>query len=145
MTYPNPWIYNKLEFNSEDIQDFQGFVYEITDTENGKKYIGKKILINKKTRPPLKGKKRKRISYVESDWKNYYGSNPEIKAIAEENPHRFKRKILRLCRSKGEMSYYELTEQLDRGVLFKPDEYYNEIINVRIHRKHITTINEENK
>ena len=39
------------------IEDHIGFVYEITDTENGMMYIGKKKFWSKVTRPPLKGKK----------------------------------------------------------------------------------------
>ena len=38
-----------------------GFVYLITNTVDGKKYIGKKQIEKKTKRPPLKGKKRKRI------------------------------------------------------------------------------------
>ena len=51
-----------------------GFIYEIINTINNKKYIGKKQMVRKIKRKPLKGKKRKRIDFIESDWKTYTGS-----------------------------------------------------------------------
>ena len=36
------WLYQGKEFTSEQIQDYKGFVYELTDTVNGMKYIGQK-------------------------------------------------------------------------------------------------------
>jgi len=66
------WVYQGKEFTSDMIGDYVGFVYCLTDTENGKKYIGKKKFTRKITRPPLKGKKRKRRSVAESDWQTYY-------------------------------------------------------------------------
>mgnify|MGYP003782141221 FL=1 len=68
---------------------------------------------------------------------DYYGSNEEVKSLVEEvGKDNFKREILRLCKSKGEMSYYEAKEQFDRDVLFS-DEYYNEFIGCKIHSKHV--------
>ena len=37
------WYYNGEPFTSNMIEDYIGFVYEITDTRNGMKYIGKKV------------------------------------------------------------------------------------------------------
>ena len=112
------WIYNGEEFTSEMIESYHGFVYEVTDTHNKMKYIGKKKFWSKVTRPPLKGRKNKRRSLKESDWQTYYGSNEEVKTLVEEfGPSRFKRKILRLCVSPGQMTYFEMKEQIDREVL----------------------------
>ena len=134
------WIYKGEEFTSDMIGDYVGFVYCLTDTENGKKYIGKKKFHRKITRPPLKGKKRKRRSIVESDWQTYYGSSPETKALVEEcGEARFDREILHLCFTLGVMSYMELKEQVDREVLLS-DEYYNGIIQARIHHSHVKTL-----
>jgi hypothetical protein len=132
------WIYNDKEFTSDMIEDYHGFVYEITDLHNNKKYIGKKNFWKKVTKPPLKGKKNKRRSIKESDWQNYYGSNKEVKTLVEEfGGVRFKRTILKLCVSSGQLNYFEMKEQIDKDVLFKPDEYYNAFIGGRIHRKHV--------
>ena len=132
------WLYNDKLFESDMIGDYVGFVYEIYDTEAKMKYIGKKKFWSKVTRPPLKGKKNKRRSVKESDWKSYHGSSEELKALVENNEaHRFERRILRLCRSLGEMTYYEMKEQIDRDVLLKPDEYYNAFVGGKIHRRHL--------
>lgn len=132
------WIYNDKEFTSDMIEDYHGFVYEITDLHNNKKYIGKKNFWKKVTKPPLKGKKNKRRSVKESDWQNYYGSNKEVKTLVEEfGGDRFKRTILRLCVSSGQLNYFEMKEQVDKDVLFKPDEYYNAFIGGKIHRSHV--------
>jgi hypothetical protein len=107
-------------------------VYIITNLTNNKKYIGKKLAKFKKTRPPLKGKKRKRKSLVESDWQTYWGSSEHLLAdIKEIGPENFSREILYFCTTRGQLSYLEAKEQFDREVLLT-DEYYNGIINVRI-------------
>ena len=134
------WYYNGEEFTSEMIGDYVGFVYLITDLSNGKKYVGKKTLVSKRKLPPLKGKTRRRTKIVESDWQDYYGSSEEVKALVEDRGRdQFKREILHLCKGKGEMSYLELKEQVDREVLFK-DEYYNEFIGCKIHSKHVSSL-----
>ena len=102
------------------------------------KYIGKKNFWSVKRLPPLKGKTRKRKKITESDWKEYYGSSEEVKQLVEsQGCDNFKREILHLCDSKGEMSYYELKEQVMNDVLLKPDEYYNAFVGAKIHRKHV--------
>ena len=65
------------------IEDYVGFVYQITDKTNDKKYIGKKGLISKRRLPPLKGKKRRRIKIIETDWQDYYGSSETVKMLVE--------------------------------------------------------------
>jgi|TARA_R100000388_G_scaffold77979_1_gene56814 hypothetical protein len=132
------WTYNNKPFDSDMIEDYIGFVYEVYDTEAKMKYIGKKKFWSKVTKPPLKGKKNKRRSLKESDWKDYYGSSEEVKSLVENTGEwRFKRKIIRLCKTLGEMSYYEMKEQLDNDVLLKPNEYYNAFVGGKIHRRHL--------
>ena len=129
------WYYeNKLY--DEAPKEYMGFVYLITDLVANKKYVGKKLFWNKRKLKPLKGK-TSRIQVVESDWKNYYGSNGELQLIVEtSDAERFEREILHLCTKKGIMSYLEAKEQFDRNVLLS-DEYYNNFIGCKIHGKHV--------
>jgi hypothetical protein len=138
--YENPWMYKNKPFTSEDIGDYIGFVYLITDA-NGKKYVGKKLFESKRKIPPLKGKTRKRTVIKESDWKTYYGSSDEVKTLVESGSS-FRREILHLCKTKGQLSYIELQEQVDRKVLLR-DDYYNGIIQVKIHKTHVKDISDE--
>ena len=134
------WTLGGVEFTSEMIEDYIGFVYCITDLRNNKKYIGKKLFTSTRRLAPLKGKSRKRVVKKESDWQDYYGSSEEVKLLVEElGPSNFKREILHLCNAKGEMGYLEAKEQFDRNVLLS-DEYYNGIINCKIHRSHVKNI-----
>ena len=117
----------------ETINDeYEGFVYLITNLKTQQKYVGKKLAKFKTTKPPLKGRKNKRRGYKESDWREYWGSsdrlNEDVKNLGEKN---FSREILYFCKSRAEMSYIEAREQFDRRVL-ETDEYYNGIINVRV-------------
>jgi hypothetical protein len=135
------WSYNGEEFTSEMIEDNLGFVYIVTDKKTKMKYIGKKGFFSKVTKPPLKGKKRKRRSFKESDWKKYCGSSEAVKMLVEENGlDHFDREILYLCKTKGELNYMELREQILREVLLKPDEYHNAFIGGKIHRAHIKAL-----
>lgn len=140
--YENPWLYNDEPFTSDDIGDNVGFVYLLTDP-NGKKYIGKKLFVSKRRLPPLKGKTRRRTVIKESDWKDYYGSSEEVKGLVEDKVH-FKREILHLCPTKGILSYLEAKEQFDRNVLLT-DDYYNGIIQCKIHASHVKDLKNDNE
>lgn len=131
------WTYEGQPFTSDMISDNVGFVYQITNLQNGKKYIGKKWFWSTKKLPPLKGKKRKRTVKKESDWMKYFGSSEEVKLLVEKHGEdNFKREILRLCKTKGECTYYEAKLQFDFDVLLR-DDYYNEFIGCKIHSKHL--------
>jgi len=129
--YENPWLYNQVPFTSDDIGDYFGFVYLIANKSNNRKYIGRKYFFSFRT---PKGKKRKVKS--ESDWKNYYGSCPELKEdIIKFGRENFSRTILSLHKTKGKTNFEEtrrlftnnvLTEALDNGV---PAFYNSNILN----------------
>ena len=125
------WTYQGKIVN-EIPEGYIGFVYLITNLTNGKKYIGKKLAQFKVTKKPLKGRKNKRRSTKESDWRDYWGSSDTLNAdVIQLGPQNFTREILHYCKGKGELSYLEAKEQFDRKVLLT-DEYYNGIINVRV-------------
>jgi len=109
-----------------------GFVYVITNLLNGKKYIGKKQIERKIKKPPLKGKKRKRVVIGESDWKTYTGSSDKLNAdITEHGKNNFKFEIICRCGNKSELAYMEALYQFQSEALLRED-YYNGILNVRL-------------
>ena len=134
--YENPWIYMGTPFDGSLIGDNFGFVYEITNKLNGRSYIGRKYFWSFRT---PKGKKRKVKS--ESDWRNYYGSCPELKEeIGKLGIQNFSRTILSLHKTAGKTNYEEtrqlftnnvLTESLDDGT----PKFYNSNILSRYFRK----------
>jgi hypothetical protein len=132
----NNWTY-KGEIVTVLPDEVVGFVYQITNTANGRMYIGKKLARFKRSRPPPKGRKNKRRYKVDSDWQDYYGSSDELTAdILKIGKDKFKREILFYCRSKSELSYVEAREQFARKVL-ESNDYYNGHIRVRVHGKGI--------
>tara|TARA_R110000796_G_scaffold28691_8_gene78245 strand:- start:1401 stop:1817 length:417 start_codon:yes stop_codon:yes gene_type:complete len=133
------WTYEEKSFDPEEsfLEDFQGFVYVVTELDTGKKYIGKKFFWKPKTLPVTKTRKRKVKTRTGSDWKKYYGSSLEVKALVKEKgEENFKREVLKLCRTKGECSYYEAKLQFEYDVLLD-DNYYNAFIGCKIHAKHL--------
>jgi len=130
------WIYEQKPVEQLP-NEVVGFVYQITNTINGRMYIGKKLARFKRSRPPLKGRKNKRRFKVDSDWRDYFGSSDELLAdVSKFGKSKFTREILFYCYSKAELSYIEAREQFARKVL-ESDSYYNGHIRVRVHGKGI--------
>ena len=100
-----------------------GFVYMITNKEDGKFYIGKKSLYSHRTLPPLKGYKRKRKVIKESNWRHYNSSNKEVDRWTETH-----KKILRFCFSKKAPTYYELKEQFDKDCLEREESLNDNLL-----------------
>jgi len=129
MSYENPWLYNEKVFESEDINDYFGFCYLLTDLENGKQYIGRKYFYSIRKKKGIRKKVRS-----ESDWKSYYSSSKKVQQIVKESgPNRFKREILSLYIKKGQVNYNETKLLFQHNVLEARDEngerlYYNDNI-----------------
>ena len=136
--YENAWTYQGTTFTADDINDFFGYVYCITNLQTGRKYIGRKYFVQK--RKPRSGKGKRRVT-SESDWKKYYGSSDELKGdLKKFGKGIFKREILSLHKTKGIVNFEEtkqlflnnvLTEALDDGT----PAYYNSNILGRYMRK----------
>ena len=123
-SYENPWLFNNEPFETKNIEKFEGFVYLITNKNNGKKYIGRKYFYSIRK---VKGKK-KRVR-KESDWKNYYGSSKDLLTDIEKNGIiNIERKILSLHVTRGDCNYEEVKQQFLNNVL-EEDNWYNLNIN----------------
>jgi hypothetical protein len=140
------WLFEGTEII--DLPDDKvGFVYLITNLVTGRRYIGKKLSKFSKVKYKVvlqkNGiKKRKKIrSKIDSDWQTYWSSSPEVqadvKALGED---KFTREILYFADSKGSLSYLEAREQFARQALENPTNWYNGIIQCRIHRSHVVNV-----
>lgn len=138
-----PWSYNNRPFDltEEELKEYVGFVYQVRDLNTGVSYIGKKFFWKPKTLPVTKTRKRRVKTKVQSDWQRYFGSSEQVKELVEQGVP-FKRDILKLCRTKGECSYYEAKFQFEKDVLLR-DDYYNEFIGCKIHSKHVSELKED--
>lgn len=128
------WLYQGREISREEVDSHIGFVYIIENLTNNKKYLGKKLFQNTRTKT-LKGK-RKKVK-TESDWLDYFGSNENLKEdVKLLGPENFRRDVLRFCKSKGACNYFEAKYQMENQVL-ESDTWYNDHIWVRVHRTHL--------
>jgi hypothetical protein len=131
------WLYNDKEVTEENTEGHVAFVYLITNLQNNKRYIGKKLLTKTRSKV-IKGRIRKKKIVTESDWRDYFGSNEVLKQEVEQlGADKFKREILRFCKTRGTANYFEAKFQMEHAVLENPDKWYNEQIRVRVHRSHI--------
>ena len=134
--YENPWLYNGLPFTSDDIGDYYGFVYRITNLCTGKQYIGRKYFVQK--RKPKGGKRR---VTSESDWKRYFGSSEELKQdVRDLGKENFRREIISLHQTLGKVNYEETRQLFLNNVLMEsladgPPLYYNSNILGRYMKK----------
>ena len=83
-----PWKYNGEVFVPPEEftpEIWYGFVYMIYSLRpEGKKYVGKKFFWKQKTLPITKKRKRRKRLKVESDWRDYWGSNKHLVADVQE-------------------------------------------------------------
>ena len=128
--YENPWLFNNKPFNTEDIGKSVGFVYVIISPNSNRSYIGRKNFFSFRK---MKGAARR--SKSESNWKVYYGSNKVLLEEIEKNGREnYKRIILSLHSTKGDVNYEEVKQQFLQNVL-EEDKYYNDNINGKWYRK----------
>ena len=127
--YENPWLFNDTPFTSNDIGKFVGFVY-VVECPDGKRYLGRKYFWSIRK---VKGKTRRQR--FESDWKSYYGSSEQIKQeVKEKGKENFKRIIISLHTTQGDVNYQEVRLQFQLDVL-ESDEWINDNINGKWFKK----------
>jgi len=127
----------------ENIDDWYGFLYVITNLKTGQKYIGRKNF-HSYTKVKVPGKKRRKSVVKESDWQKYKSSSPyikeQIKLIGEEN---LRFEILKTFKTRSGLYYSEVEAQIKNEVLSKklPNgeyEYYNDNVLNRYYRSRMT-------
>ena len=134
------WVHTE----NYDPADYLGFVYIIKNKKSGRIYVGKKVFWNNtKTRLTKKelaeqtGPGRKSTHKVvtkESNWKFYWGSSKELlEDIRELGTGNFEKKILKLCKNKKEMTFFEMYYQCRYDVL--TTNSYNDNILGKFFRK----------
>ena len=138
--YTNPWIYCGGVFDGSDIGDNYGFVYRITCKTTQRQYIGRKYFWQKRKPRTSASNGRRRVT-SESNWKQYYGSCPELKEdIAKYGRDDFSREILSLHTTPGRVNYEEtrqlfLNEVLTKSLTDGTPAFYNSNILGRYYRK----------
>ncbi len=147
------WLYKDQSGSTKELktlEDFPpdtfGFVYKITNICDGRFYIGRKVLYNNVSKiltkkeiaewdKPGRVPKKRKIQ-KESDWETYWGSSKLIKQdLKDLGEDCFTREILTLCKSKKQLSYYEVYWQMHYRVL--QIESYNDNIQGRFYRKDV--------
>jgi len=142
------WLYKDKEINQlSDMPEPQpfGFIYEVTHIPTGRKYLGKKQLISIQNKPlgkkelaaltDKRASKKKQV-IKESDWKTYYGSNPEIKSLIKQGKQsEFKREILMFVQTKKLLTYYENKFLFINEVIEPHTNYINDNIEGRYFKK----------
>ena len=131
------WMYQGIVYEGPtSMEETVGFVYKITNTSTCKFYIGCKLFYRPHYRMVNKKKKK---SFVESSWKDYWSSsdflNTDVETLGKES---FTREILHLVKYKGCLKYVEMKEQILHKCLELPvEECYNSFIGARLHRRSI--------
>lgn len=147
------WLYkgNEIKGITDMPENIFGFIYVVTHTPTGRKYLGKKQLMSVQRK--ALGKKeltlltdgrssKKKTIIKESDWKTYYGSHAEIKQLIKDKKHlEFIREILTFVPTKKLLTYYETKYLFINEVLEKNNEYINDNILGKFFKKDLAPQN----
>ena len=134
--YENPWIYEGRPFTSDDIGDYYGFVYRITNTNTGRNTLEENTSCRRENQ-----KEEREESQANQTGKDIMEASDDLKRdIREIGKDSFRREILSLHTTLGKVNYEEtkqlflhnvLMESLDDGTPM----YYNSNILGRYMRK----------
>jgi hypothetical protein len=135
-----------IDDNDFDPLQYVGYIYMTTFLDINRSYIGKKnffhttnVKLGKKelaALPVTRGKKpsKKKVS-KSSDWKTYYGSSAEVKELLKTYPkENIVRSVLRLCKTKKELTYFECKYLFQYGVLEDSKVWINDNILGKFYR-----------
>ena len=118
--WETPW---EIDFNIPWV----GFIYQITNLVNQKKYIGKKLFTST-SRKKVKGKINRKVTIKESNWKQYTSSSKQLNSdILTYGKSNFKFEILSLHESKSSLAMEE-TYQLVINDVLRNDLWMNGLI-----------------
>ena len=144
------WTYQgRLITDISDMpKDTYGFIYEVRYKPNDTRYIGKKVLffernkrLGKKALAALREERKtkgiggrvplKQKVITESDWKDYFGSQKEIVALAKKDQagENWEKRILEFVPNKKLLTYYETKHLFINNVL---EDSYSALINDNI-------------
>jgi len=130
------WIFKGSELQDSDIPNTaEGFIYLITYTPTGQRYIGRKLL----TKAHRRQKNKKIIkSRVESDWRDYWSSSPDIQRIIEEegSTSNFIREVLIFANTRGQLNYLEEKFLYSVGAM-ESDDWANSNIRAKMFKRNI--------
>lgn len=128
MYQSNNWFY-KDKFIFTPPEGYYGFIYKITD-DIGNVYFGKKAFehsqkknISKKARKESGTRKRVERVKKDSGWLDYFGSSKPLLEYLEMDYRKLKckREIIKLCKDKISLSYWEMVIMVQESVLFRND------------------------
>tara|TARA_R110000796_G_scaffold238168_1_gene358415 strand:- start:101 stop:592 length:492 start_codon:yes stop_codon:yes gene_type:complete len=151
----NTWSYDRqLVTEISDMPDgTYGFIYEVTHTPSGLKYIGKKVLyfernkrLGKKALETLRlerkskgigGRTPGKVKIItESDWVDYHGSHLKIKELLKlDGPEAFSRRILQYVPNKKQLTYFECKHLFINEALETRNNYINDNVLGKFYRK----------
>ena len=129
------WLYKGVPLEDSMIPDKAvGFIYQLTRLSTGQRYIGRKLL----TKAHRRQKNKKIIrTRVESDWREYWSSSPEVKLLVEEEgTDNFVREVLVFAQSKGQLNYLEEKFLYCVGAL-ESEHWLNSNIRSKMYKRNI--------
>lgn len=133
------WFFEGKEIKS--IADCEpkalGFIYEITNLTNNKRYLGRKTIRKPNYTSGIKKGQSKGV-YV---FTTYCGSS---KSLLEDikNGDEYKKEIIRWCFSKAELTYYESQAIYCSDSLLRED-FYNFWCKATVYSKHLNPAKKE--
>ena len=136
-----------IENNPTPPEGYWGHIYLTYCEPEDKYYLGKKQYYNTITKklgkkeiaalPKTRGRQKLTKQVItESDWKTYYGSHPIVKKwVTNYKPEEITRSIVKLCKNKKELTYFENKYLYSLGVIEPGSKFINDNISGTIFTK----------